>query len=219
MININILAERIKERRQAKGLKQKEIAEKLNISRETISAYETGRAQPTPQILLELANILETSVDYLLGRTDDPRPLIEKLGIFIPEKEEKIIPVYNSANAGVSGSYPDGQTIVEYLKVSDDTPAQFGVIVHGDSMEPEIMDGDIVLVNKELAICNKDKVLVIIGKPYFSEPLALIKIYRGATRVISGFPFISESSCHNHNLSRPGKSGLLFHRRSINNEV
>jgi len=47
-------------------------------------------------------------------------------------------------------------------------------------MEPEICDGDIVLVNKDLTIKNNDKVLVIVGRPYFPELLALVKIYREA---------------------------------------
>ncbi|RLI78367.1 hypothetical protein DRP07_11140 [Archaeoglobales archaeon] len=175
----NILGKRIQERRQLKNLKQKELAKLLNISRETISAYENGRTQPPPAILQKLAQILETSVDYLIGITDDPRPFWERANIQIyPEEEFKEIPVYNGARAGNEGAYPDGSTIIEYVKIPKDIPGKFGVKVFGDSMEPEICDGDVVVVNPDLAYASGDRVVVVLGDPYFIEPAAVVKIYR-----------------------------------------
>ena len=63
---------RIKKAREAKGLTQDELAEKLNIkSRVSISNYEAGRSVPPGDILRDLADILDTTTDYLLGR-DEP---------------------------------------------------------------------------------------------------------------------------------------------------
>ncbi|MDU5100742.1 MAG: helix-turn-helix transcriptional regulator, partial [Peptoniphilus grossensis] len=52
------------------GLNQRELSEKLNIQRTTITNYENGNITPTAEKLPEIANILNTSVDYLLGRSD-----------------------------------------------------------------------------------------------------------------------------------------------------
>ncbi len=63
-------ADRFKSRRLQLGLNQRELSEKLNIQRSTITNYENGNITPTAEKLPEIANILNTSVDYLLGRSD-----------------------------------------------------------------------------------------------------------------------------------------------------
>lgn len=63
-------ADRFKSRRLQLGLNQRELSEKLNIQRTTITNYENGNITPTAEKLPEIANILNTSVDYLLGRSD-----------------------------------------------------------------------------------------------------------------------------------------------------
>lgn len=63
-------ADRFKSRRLQLGLNQREISEKLNIQRSTITNYENGNITPTAEKLPEIANILNTSIDYLLGRSD-----------------------------------------------------------------------------------------------------------------------------------------------------
>lgn len=65
-----VFADRFKSRRLELGLNQRELSEKLNIQRTTITNYENGNITPTAEKLPEIANILNTSVDYLLGRSD-----------------------------------------------------------------------------------------------------------------------------------------------------
>lgn len=48
-------------------LKQKEVADILNIDASSISAYETGNATPPTEILMKMANIYRVTTDYLLG--------------------------------------------------------------------------------------------------------------------------------------------------------
>jgi transcriptional regulator with XRE-family HTH domain len=66
--------ERIRELREEKGLSQEELGKILKVAKSTISQYELGKRNPDPETLDNLANILDCSVDYLLGRTDDRRP-------------------------------------------------------------------------------------------------------------------------------------------------
>ena len=57
----------IKKKRKEKGLTQAELADKLNISFQAVSKWETGETLPDTGILLELCNILDVSVDTLLN--------------------------------------------------------------------------------------------------------------------------------------------------------
>ena len=61
---------RIKDLREDADLSQRQMAEKLNCSQQTYSNYETGARTIPPEILVQLARIHNTSVDYLLGLTD-----------------------------------------------------------------------------------------------------------------------------------------------------
>lgn len=69
---MSILSDRIKETRIKRGFQQEELAEMLGVTRGGYSTYETGKAAPPPERLSQLADILKVSVDYLLGRTDEP---------------------------------------------------------------------------------------------------------------------------------------------------
>lgn len=62
---------RLKELRLEKGLTQKELSIKLNLTQQTYSDYETGRTDPDIETLIKISKILEVSVDFLLGLADD----------------------------------------------------------------------------------------------------------------------------------------------------
>ena len=61
---------RFTEIRKAKTSSQKEMASLLNVSRQSISNYEKGNAQPSLQNLVKIADTFDISLDYLLCRTD-----------------------------------------------------------------------------------------------------------------------------------------------------
>lgn len=63
-------ANRLREERENLGLMQKEMALKLNIPPNTYNGYETGKRSPNLEVAKQIADALEISVDYLLGRTD-----------------------------------------------------------------------------------------------------------------------------------------------------
>lgn len=64
--------------RKAKGFTQKELAEKLNITQGSLSAWETGRFEPALSDIKSLCEILDCSSDYLLGRDIVPRTETER---------------------------------------------------------------------------------------------------------------------------------------------
>lgn len=60
----------LKQLRKAKHMTQVRLGIEVGVSQETISGYEIGKAVPPADMLIKLADTLETSVDYILGRTD-----------------------------------------------------------------------------------------------------------------------------------------------------
>jgi len=63
---------RLKEIRKSKGISQLKLALDLNTNQNTISRYETGEREPGIAELIKIADYFDISVDYLLGRTDNP---------------------------------------------------------------------------------------------------------------------------------------------------
>ncbi|MBN6886153.1 transcriptional regulator with XRE-family HTH domain [Cytobacillus horneckiae] len=66
-----MISQRLKEIRKQRGLTQEALAQKVNTKKTTISNYETGYSTPSNEMLVDLAQILNTSVDYLLGISDN----------------------------------------------------------------------------------------------------------------------------------------------------
>lgn len=70
---------RIRDLREDKDLTQTQIAEYLNCSQRIYSNYERGDVDIPTQILIKLAKLHDTSVDYLLGITDERKPYPRKM--------------------------------------------------------------------------------------------------------------------------------------------
>ena len=64
---------RIRDLREDSDLTQKQIADMLGMSQTGYSKYETGENDIPTAILIKLARFYDTSIDYLLGETDDPK--------------------------------------------------------------------------------------------------------------------------------------------------
>lgn len=65
---------RIKELREEKHITQIRLSIELEVSQETISAYEKGKYFPSVKMLIKLSEIFNTSIDYLLGLSDIRNP-------------------------------------------------------------------------------------------------------------------------------------------------
>ena len=68
-----MLNENLKNLRTFKGLSQEELATKLNVVRQTVSKWEKGLSVPDSEMLIKIAEDLETSVSTLLGQTTLPQ--------------------------------------------------------------------------------------------------------------------------------------------------
>lgn len=89
--------------RQNRGLTQQELADKLGITRASLSHYEKGRREMNYNLLIQTADFFNVSIDYLLEREDmlfvDARlPVYQIVEIFNslePHRQEKLLAYAN----------------------------------------------------------------------------------------------------------------------------
>lgn len=62
-----MISDRIKAIREEQGMTQARLASRLGITRSSVNAWEMGISVPSTQYVVELANVLKVSTDYLLG--------------------------------------------------------------------------------------------------------------------------------------------------------
>ncbi len=87
----------IKAARSAKGMTQEQLADQLNVTRISVARYESGDREPSISILEKMADILETSTDYLIGREKTMRDILDEdpitagVSTLAANGEEKVI--------------------------------------------------------------------------------------------------------------------------------
>lgn len=80
--------------REDLGLSQKELSLKLNVSPTNIYNYEIGRTEPSIEVLIKLADILNVSIDYLVGREDDFGIIKSGAELQLKDDEAKLLTEY-----------------------------------------------------------------------------------------------------------------------------
>jgi transcriptional regulator with XRE-family HTH domain len=68
---------RIAQLRERQKWTQEELASKLGITRAALSHYEKGRREPDHEVLVKLADCFRVSVDFLVGRTQNPQSVLD----------------------------------------------------------------------------------------------------------------------------------------------
>lgn len=64
--------QRIRDLREDANLTQKQVGEAINVPQRTYAYYESGQRMVPPRVLCALADFYNVSVDYILGRVDEP---------------------------------------------------------------------------------------------------------------------------------------------------
>ena len=78
---------RLKDLRSSRRLSQKDFAQALNVSQQTVASWESGRTEPSNTALKDIADYFNVSADYLLGRDVAKAPALSEeqttvLGVF-----------------------------------------------------------------------------------------------------------------------------------------
>ncbi|WP_455441968.1 helix-turn-helix domain-containing protein [Streptococcus salivarius] len=90
-------SERLKDLRKQAELTQVDVAEKLGISQPAYASWERGVKKPTQENLVKIAQILNVSVDYLVGNSEEKTDELDNIELLFRmnsnglTKEEKII--------------------------------------------------------------------------------------------------------------------------------
>lgn len=84
----------LKKIREKRGITQIRLSTEVEVSQEAISAYESGKALPSVETLIKLANFLNTSTDYLLGLTDNDL----KINDIKKNEYDELISIYSRLN-------------------------------------------------------------------------------------------------------------------------
>lgn len=85
---------RITKLRKEKGISQISLAMQLNVSQKTISDYENGKSEPGISTLKHMADIFNTSVDYIIEYTDVRTPLDKIAQRELSEEECELISIF-----------------------------------------------------------------------------------------------------------------------------
>lgn len=90
-------AERLKELRKQAHLTQVELAKRLGIGQSSYADWERGKKNPTQENLIRLAQILNVSVDYLVGNSEEKSDELDNIELLfrmnskgLTEEEKKI---------------------------------------------------------------------------------------------------------------------------------
>ena len=143
------IGSKIKEFRTRKNIGQEELAEFLNTTSQTISRYELGQRKTGNDILFDLAEYFNVSInDFFPPTTFDNGELIDISDDTIQ------IPVLGTIKAGIP--IEAQQEILEYVEIPKKWTAGgkkfYGLKISGDSMFPKYQEGDIVIFEQ-----NEDK--------------------------------------------------------------
>jgi len=134
-------ADRLKKLRKEAGLIQADVAAQINLKRESYTRYETGDIQPPSDQVARLAKIFDTTSDYLLGLTDDPKS---------PDKKEKAPPVETEGEKIKEPAYEIGS-----LEWFHEGLIAHGIIKPGEDLSDEQL---------QIALANVETIVKIMKK-------------------------------------------------------
>ncbi|MBQ8952150.1 MAG: helix-turn-helix domain-containing protein [Eubacterium sp.] len=203
-LNNTLLGRRLKEMRRLSGLSQAEVAGLLtsrgySVKAGAVSAWETGISQPNSEQFLTLCDLYGitdirqsfreyfriTAVDPMNELNTEGRQLaLNYVNLLIKSgdymRRQRTIKLFNLPASAGTGEFLDGddyQTVV----IGDEVPdsADFGIRIHGDSMEPRYTNGQIVYVHRTSELSDGD-----IGI-FYLDGSAYCKILHKAGRKLS----------------------------------
>ena len=186
--------QRLKTLRKEKKMSQEKLGSLLNISKVAVSNWENGKSFPTLDNLNELAKVLEVDTDYFtehgeiiriysrLNKSNQHKVVNYSSELLEQQNsdDDNIVDLYSyktyeGLSAGTGYSYfNDGDYTLTYS--TENIPHDFASWVVGDSMEPELPNGDVVLIKQSTNLDDGDIYAV-----EFNEQTYVKKVYRHKT--------------------------------------
>ena len=138
---------------EMRDIKQSDLVQRTGIDKGSLSAYMNGRYMPNAEKISKIANALSVSVNYLLGKDDNPQPVS-------PVISGRPVLMLGKVAAGIPIAAQ--QDIIGTVYTEKDGEL-YALRIKGDSMSPRIMDGDTVLVHPQTSAEDGDLVILMIG--------------------------------------------------------
>ena len=178
--NMKAIGQRLRKARELRGKTQRQMAKELETSASHLSSMEHGRVGTSNRTARQAAIILNVSLDYLMGLTDDPRSSRDMLADLERERNELVamreaykdgefVAVTEVDTSAGAGAVVQDETVIGYMKFPYEWMRSRGlqallcriIRVTGESMEPTLPNGSAVLVNLRSKHRQDGKVFVI----------------------------------------------------------
>lgn len=173
-------AERIKEGMELRQLKQADLVEMTGISKGALSSYISGRYVPKQNNIFLISKALNVSESWLMGN-DVPINRVE------PKKKGITINVLGRVAAGIP--IEAVEDIIDTEEIPEEmarTGTFFGLQIHGDSMEPRMCEGDVVIVRQQDDAESGDIVIATVNGS--DATCKRLRKYRDGIELISNNP-------------------------------
>lgn len=149
------IGDNIKKWREIRNLKQAELAEIVGVSDKTVSSWEINRTEPKMGMVEKISVALNCKKTDIIGNDEH---------LSHPSKKRTIINVLGRVAAGIP--IEAIENIIDTEEISEDmarTGEFFGLRIEGNSMEPDIHNGDIVIVRQQNDAENDEIVIALIN--------------------------------------------------------
>ncbi|WP_293997626.1 S24 family peptidase [uncultured Megasphaera sp.] len=151
---------KLKKLRENRGMTQAELGKALDISPSAIGMYEQGRRIPDISTLKKISSFFSVSVDYLIENN-----LQNDANKTPPSSGKGIrIPVLGRVVAGIP--IEAVEEILDYEEITPELAATgefFALKIRGHSMEPRMMEGDVVIVRRQDDVDSGDVAIVLVN--------------------------------------------------------
>ena len=147
------VVELVKKLTAEQNMSMSELARRVGIAKSAISRYFNGTRELPLNKIGDFASVLHTTPDYLLGMENEPQ-----------SPQGLKIPVLGTVAAGIPISAVED--ILDYEEVPQSWESQgefFGLRIKGDSMKPDINNGDTVIVRQQSTANNGDVVIALVN--------------------------------------------------------
>ncbi len=189
---------RVKGLREIEGITQKDLAERLQVSKANMSKYESNSIEPSMKTITKIASIFNVSTDYLLGKDESPSdiPLLPVPPFqsfvfadlpFLELEEIKTVnvPLVGEIACGIPELAVEAwDNFALTLPKNHDKRYDFCLKAKGDSMTGAgIREGDVVLVRQQEMVENGEIAAVLIGEEstlkrvYYNEEQGELSLY------------------------------------------
>lgn len=157
---VDTIANRIRIALDKRGMKQADLVEKTRIGKSSISTYISGAYEPKQKNIYRIASALNVDETWLMG-FDVP---MNRKNLSVETSKGIKIPVLGKVPAGVP--IEAVEDIIDYEEIPEEMSKDgefFGLQIKGDSMEPRICAGDVVIVRKQDDAETGDLVIAMIN--------------------------------------------------------